>query len=148
MDVVIFKRMIKGLREEVEVKVGKGLKSASLRGSVKVRELVTERINSHGHIRDQCGLAGDDYGRSQAIHAKTLWHSYLYIYTTKTKFLIFFQKPTNQLGSIYSHKMVCPLLRLNPLCPLSIRSSNHESPQFSAETKEKKLIHMEAGLKE
>jgi len=84
--------MIKGLREEVEVKVGKGLKSASLRGSVKVRELVTERINSHGHIRDQCGLAGDDYGRSQAIHAKTLWHSYLYIYTTKTKFRIFFSK--------------------------------------------------------
>lgn len=80
MDVVIFNRMIKGLREEVEVKVGKGLKSASLRGSVEVRELVTERINSHGHIRDQCGLAGDDYGRSQAIHAKTLLALFIYLH--------------------------------------------------------------------
>lgn len=91
MDVVIFNRMIKGLREEVEVKVGKGLKSASLRGSVKVRELVTERINSHGHIRDQCGLAGDDYGRSQAIHAKTLL-ALLLIYTQLKKISYLFSK--------------------------------------------------------
>lgn len=94
MDVVIFKRMIKGLREEVEVKVGKGLKSASLRGSVKVRELVTERINSHGHIRDQCGLAGDDYGRRLVAKQfmPKLFGTPIYIFTQLKQNFVFFFK--------------------------------------------------------